>query len=125
MKTPAIKEINDLHAQLEAAQANAAVLKDALFTKLERYARDLKGSPVLAAPKAAPVAHAGANGNGNGTGNGHAKPKAIKAKTGKVAIRYQDPKRPENTWSGRGRPARWLAMAEKQGHKREEYLVRA
>lgn len=41
-----------------------------------------------------------------------------------VPVKYRDPKDPTNTWSGRGRPARWLAAYMKAGHKREEYLVR-
>jgi len=36
-------------------------------------------------------------------------------------VLYRDPENPENTWSGRGRPARWLASYEAQGRKREEF----
>jgi|RhiMethySRZTD1v2_1073278.scaffolds.fasta_scaffold2398780_1 DNA-binding protein H-NS len=52
---------------------------------------------------------------------------ATKKKTGrrkrKVAAMYKNPKTGE-TWSGRGRPARWLAAAEKEGRKRSEFLVK-
>jgi DNA-binding protein H-NS len=41
----------------------------------------------------------------------------------KVAAMYRNPKTGE-TWSGRGRPARWLAAAEKEGRKRSEFLVK-
>ena len=41
----------------------------------------------------------------------------------KVAPMYKNPKTGE-TWSGRGRTARWLAAAEKQGRKRAEFLIR-
>jgi DNA-binding protein H-NS len=41
----------------------------------------------------------------------------------KVAAMYRDPKT-GNTWSGRGRPARWLAAAEKAGLKRSEFLIK-
>lgn len=41
-----------------------------------------------------------------------------------VPVKYRDPRNPANTWSGRGRPARWLAAYEKAGHKRDEYAVR-
>jgi len=42
--------------------------------------------------------------------------------TRKVAAMYKNPKTGE-TWSGRGRPARWLAAAEKAGKKRTEFLI--
>ena len=32
---------------------------------------------------------------------------------GSVAPKYRDPKNPQNTWTGRGRPPRWLAAATK------------
>lgn len=44
-------------------------------------------------------------------------------KTYPVPVKYKDPRNPKNTWSGRGRPARWLAAYEKAGHKRDEYRV--
>jgi len=40
-----------------------------------------------------------------------------------VAPMYRDTKTGE-TWSGRGRPARWLAAAEKAGRKRTEFLIK-
>ena len=43
---------------------------------------------------------------------------------GSVAAKYRDPKNPENTWTGRGRPPRWLAAATKGGKaKREDFLI--
>jgi DNA-binding protein H-NS len=41
----------------------------------------------------------------------------------KAAIMYRNKKTGE-TWSGRGRTVRWLAQAEKAGHKREEFLAK-
>lgn len=38
-------------------------------------------------------------------------------------VMYRDPANPENTWSGRGRPARWLASYESAGRKRDEFRV--
>ena len=49
-----------------------------------------------------------------------------KAKKGKgsVAIKYRDPKNPENTWTGRGRMPRWMAAATKGGKaKKEDFLI--
>jgi DNA-binding protein H-NS len=42
---------------------------------------------------------------------------------GKVKPMYRNAKTGE-TWSGRGRTARWLAAAEKAGHKRTEFLIK-
>ncbi|MBB3360906.1 DNA-binding protein H-NS [Mitsuaria sp. BK045] len=38
-------------------------------------------------------------------------------------VMYRDPQNPQNTWSGRGRAARWLAAYEEQGRNREEFRV--
>ena len=38
-------------------------------------------------------------------------------------VRYRDPANSDNTWSGRGRPARWLQEYLNKGAKKEEFLV--
>ncbi len=44
----------------------------------------------------------------------------------KVAPKYQDPKNPANTWTGRGRPPRWLAeLLKSKGTKKEDFLIAA
>ncbi|MCE4540685.1 H-NS histone family protein [Pelomonas sp. P7] len=40
-----------------------------------------------------------------------------------AAPMYRDPANPENTWSGRGLPAKWLKAYEIQGRSREEFRV--
>jgi DNA-binding protein H-NS len=43
---------------------------------------------------------------------------------GSVAIKYRDPKNPENTWTGRGRMPRWMTAATRGGKaKREDFLI--
>ena len=43
---------------------------------------------------------------------------------GSVAIKYRDPKNPENTWTGRGRMPRWMVAATKGGKvKKEDFLI--
>ena len=43
---------------------------------------------------------------------------------GTVAVKYRDPKNPENTWTGRGRMPRWMAAATKGNKaKKDEYLI--
>ena len=58
-------------------------------------------------------------------GNGAHKVKTAKTRKAKHAIpvKYRDPANPQNVWSGRGRPARWLATMEKAGRKRDEFRV--
>jgi DNA-binding protein H-NS len=44
---------------------------------------------------------------------------------GTVAVKYRDPKNPENTWTGRGRMPRWLVAATKGNKaKREDFLIK-
>jgi len=44
--------------------------------------------------------------------------------TGSVAIKYQDPQNPQNTWTGRGRMPRWMVAATKGGKvKKEAFLI--
>ncbi|WP_431101207.1 H-NS family nucleoid-associated regulatory protein [Roseateles noduli] len=40
-------------------------------------------------------------------------------------VLYRDPVNPSNTWSGRGRAAKWLADYEAQGRSRQEFKVGA
>ena len=60
----------------------------------------------------------------NGSSNSHVASKAAKRgpKKGGLKVKYRDPKSGE-TWSGRGRMARWLADKVKAGDKQEKYLA--
>jgi DNA-binding protein H-NS len=43
---------------------------------------------------------------------------------GTVAVKYRDPKNPSNTWTGRGRMPRWMAVATKGNKaKKEDFLI--
>lgn len=61
------------------------------------------------------------NGRG-GTSSGRAS-RVSQLRRKKIKPMYRDSKTGE-TWSGRGRPARWITAAEKAGHKRTEFLVK-
>lgn len=41
----------------------------------------------------------------------------------KVAPKYRNPNNPEQTWTGRGRPPKWVEEQEEAGRKREEFLI--
>jgi DNA-binding protein H-NS len=43
---------------------------------------------------------------------------------GTVAVKYRDPKNPQNTWTGRGRMPLWMVAATKGGKgKKEDFLI--
>jgi DNA-binding protein H-NS len=58
-------------------------------------------------------------------GNGGASPNGTvrRRKTRRVPPKYRNPKTGE-TWSGRGRTARWIAEAEREGKSRNKFLIR-
>ena len=47
--------------------------------------------------------------------------KSNKKSSQKVAVKYRDEN--GNTWTGRGKTPRWMVEAEKEGNKREQYLI--
>lgn len=90
-----------------AAQTKAAVakvLKSAGWTFEELYGKSGGGSSAPAAPK---------------------KPRKAAAKRsgGKVPPKYRNPANEKETWTGRGRPPRWLAGELAAGRKLEEFLI--
>jgi DNA-binding protein H-NS len=40
-----------------------------------------------------------------------------------IPVKYRDPENPENTWSGMGKPRRWLQQYLDQGRTLEEFAV--
>lgn len=55
---------------------------------------------------------------------GRAGKRGAAAGSGAVAVKYRNPDNPSDTWSGRGRTARWLAeRLKKRGVKIEEFAV--
>jgi DNA-binding protein H-NS len=47
-----------------------------------------------------------------------------KGRKGSVAVKFRDPKNPDNTWTGRGRMPRWMVAATKGGKARkEDFLI--
>ncbi len=53
---------------------------------------------------------------------GHIK---IKKPRKAMAVKYRDPKNPNNTWRGTGNPPRWLAAKIANGEDRETFRVKA
>jgi DNA-binding protein H-NS len=49
--------------------------------------------------------------------------KGKRKSNGKAKPLYRDPANPNNTWSGRGKPSKWLAEYIKQGRKKEEFKI--
>lgn len=53
-----------------------------------------------------------------------ARPAKAPRKTGiKVAPKYRNPAKPEETWTGRGRQPRWMAEQVAQGKAPEDFLI--
>jgi DNA-binding protein H-NS len=47
-----------------------------------------------------------------------------RGRKGTVAVKYRDPKNPDNTWTGRGRMPRWMVAATKGGKvRKEDFLI--
>lgn len=44
---------------------------------------------------------------------------------GKIAVKFRNPEKPDETWTGRGRAPRWLTSIEKVGGNRETFRVSA
>jgi len=141
---PAIDLSNASFAQLEAYEGKLDSFKSTLQTvkrqrqaeiaaKIKKSADEahLSLSAIMKLTTAnvpAPAVQAQANGNGH---KAHTPSKVAKApaktvsKSGKVAIKYQDPTNPANTWTGRGMKAGWLAKALKAGAKLEDFRISA
>jgi DNA-binding protein H-NS len=66
-----------------------------------------------------------ANALGFNLGNGAHKGRKGPAKGNKALVRYRDPDNPANTWSGRGKPTKWLAELIDAGKDKEDYRVKA
>lgn len=45
-------------------------------------------------------------------------------KGGNAVAKYRDPKNSANTWSGRGRPAKWLADYIESGKDKDDFLIK-
>ncbi len=89
-----------------AAQTKAAVaklLKSAGWTFEELYGKSGDSSAPAAAKKPRKA--------------------AAKRSTGKVPPKYRNPANEKETWTGRGRPPRWLAGELAAGRKLEEFLI--
>jgi DNA-binding protein H-NS len=45
-------------------------------------------------------------------------------KLGKVAPKYRNPANPKETWAGRGKQPKWLALETAKGRKLDEFLIK-
>ena len=52
-----------------------------------------------------------------------AKKQKKERKKREVKVKYQDPDNPENSWTGMGKPKRWLKEKLDQGHALETFLI--
>lgn len=98
-------EIDKLKAEARTAERRRGAALKRIVTDMRVH--DISLAEIRAAIGQTPVAAA----------RKRAKPVAKRP-----TVRYRD--RDGNTWSGRGRPPRWLTDAEARGEQREAYAVR-
>lgn len=104
---------------------------DALIAAAERRQRLLADRRSITVVRKELVAMAAAHGYAIDELFGETPPAAIAVKaptakrrsTKKVAARYRDPDDRRNTWTGRGRPPRWLAFRLAQGKPLADFLI--
>jgi DNA-binding protein H-NS len=102
-----------------AKKNGLAKLSVAALTDLSRQIDRL-----MAEKQGAQRARKGALAKKHGSGVRDVVARRRKGKTGGSAAKYRDPRNPDNTWSGRGRPPRWMAAALKGGKaKKEDFLI--
>lgn len=98
-----LAELQDLRVRVEAAIAVAEVSEKRAFREEMEQ---------LAASRGLSVAEIfGSKAGGS------------KLKGSKVAVKYRNPKNPDETWTGRGRQPNWLADALKKGQKIESFMI--
>lgn len=114
LETLTFKDLSALQTKIEQAQVRKY---EEATTQLKAKQAELAGKLAkMAADLGVPVPEAHIN---QPTSNGHRKTRG----KAKVAVKYRDPQHPENTWSGRGRMAGWLAAKVKQGAKADQFKV--
>lgn len=99
-----LRERAELDSQIEKARADS---RNSAFAEIERIIGNA-GITVVELHKHFPL---------RSTGTGDAK-----TKRAAPAVKYIDPANSENTWSGRGRAAKWLKAYLDQGKKLEDFL---
>lgn len=108
------------YAALDKIEAQIKTRKAQLFLEAEAKGRSLleKIGQAVGGRFEPVVLQPASNGNGQ-----HKAVKAKGRKATKIAIKYRNPAKPEETWSGRGRMARWLAAEVKKGRQAQEFAV--
>lgn len=105
-----IRTPEDIAAEIERLKAEARRIERSRAAAVKRIVADLRAHDISFAELRAAVG---------------ATPERPKRRTAppkrRPAVRYRD--RHGNTWSGRGRPPRWLVEAEAKGASRESFAV--
>lgn len=115
----------ELQAHIEEAKAKAlkrrnSDLKEAFVAvETELKKRGFKISDITAYVNAKSAARAS-----DDTGSGDKPPTAPTASGKTIPPKYRNPTDPAETWTGRGRQAKWLAAKLAAGEKLESFLIR-
>ena len=95
--------------------------RDALNAQIEQAIQAQRADALQTAKKL--VADFGFTARELGLGSAGAAPKKAGDARSSVAPKYRDPQNPNNTWTGRGKPPRWLADAIAAGKSKESFLI--
>jgi DNA-binding protein H-NS len=106
-------------AELEALLRAASERKQRLLT--EARASFLAEMRARAADLGVPLSQLAQTAGGRGGAKKAAGSRMRGGSRASPPVKYRGPN--GETWSGRGRPARWLAALEAQGRRREEFAV--
>jgi DNA-binding protein H-NS len=110
-------EIHIFREEMMARQSFASMSLDALVKLRGQISSAISDRAEALKKQLSSLGHDYAPGRGRG------RPPGKRRKIAKVKVKYRDPKTGEK-WAGRGAPARWIAAYEKQGRKRDEFLIK-
>jgi len=105
------KEINRLQKQAQALQAKR---RNPVIASIIQSMREYNITPAELAAALNKKSAASTQKNKNGA--------AAKTTTRTVPPKYRNPESGE-TWTGRGKPPRWVSAAEAQGKSRDSFLI--
>jgi DNA-binding protein H-NS len=111
----------EITAQIEQLQRQAALLREKHKKPVIRAIVEAMGYYGISHQELRGDMRSRQTRNGK-RGTGSDRPRGTKQGK-RVAPKYRNPKTGD-TWSGRGRPARWIADAEERGQSRERFLIK-
>ena len=95
--------------------------RDVLSAQIDQAIQSQRAEAIQNAKKI--IANFGLTARDLGLGGAAATTKKSGDARAAVAPKYRDPQNPSNTWTGRGKPPRWLASAMAAGKSKDAFLI--